>query len=200
MKFSEVELGFYATPDEAGPVPGVVVIHDVWGLSGHTRSIAGRLADHGFAALAIDLYRRDPDIEINDPGPWMRSLSDPQVLDDLRGHRSSRMGGGVEGARGLGSMPVPRLHQRLRDHELRVAATLPEVQEAFDCETASDDAAPQDDEHHGARPHRVDPVEVLEHRVPLLSGASCAAAGSPATRFSASPSGSRAARRARLRP
>jgi carboxymethylenebutenolidase len=84
MKHSDVELGFLAVPDGGGPAPGVVIIHDVWGLSGHTRSLAARLADLGFAVLAIDLYRRDPESKVGDPGPWMRSMSDPTVLDDLR--------------------------------------------------------------------------------------------------------------------
>ena len=82
MKTSEVELGFLALP-EGGPSPGVVMIHDVWGLSAHTRDYATRLANEGFAVLAIDLYRRArPDV-IADPGEWMRNLSDPQVLADL---------------------------------------------------------------------------------------------------------------------
>jgi carboxymethylenebutenolidase len=84
MKYREVELGFFAAPDSGGPAPGVVMIHDVWGLSGHTRSLAGRLADRDFAVLAVNLYRRDPELQIDDPGPWMRSLSDPAVLEDLR--------------------------------------------------------------------------------------------------------------------
>ena len=82
MKTSEVELGFLALP-ERGPSPGVVMIHDVWGLSAHTRDYAARLADEGFAVLAIDLYRRARPEKIEDPGRWMRALSDPQVLADL---------------------------------------------------------------------------------------------------------------------
>jgi len=79
---SESELGYFATPD-ASPVPGVVMIHDVWGLAEHTRDLARRLAGEGFAVLAIDLYRRDRPETIQDPGAFMRDLSDPQVLDDL---------------------------------------------------------------------------------------------------------------------
>jgi len=82
MKTSEVELGFLALP-ERRPSPGVVMIHDVWGLSAHTRDYASRLANEGFAVLAIDLYRRARPEKIEDPGKWMRALSDPQVLGDL---------------------------------------------------------------------------------------------------------------------
>jgi len=82
MKTSDVELGFLALP-ERGPSPGVVMIHDVWGLSAHTRDYAARLAREGFAVLAIDLYRRAPPAKIEDPGAWIRALPDPQVLSDL---------------------------------------------------------------------------------------------------------------------
>jgi carboxymethylenebutenolidase len=81
MKTS-VALGFLALP-ERFPCPAVVMIHDVWGLSAHTRDYASRLANEGFAVLAIDLYRRARPEKIEDPGRWMRALSDPQVLADL---------------------------------------------------------------------------------------------------------------------
>src|SRR6185503_3765494 len=87
MKTSEVELGFLALPDR-GPSPGVVMIHDVWGLSAHTRDYASRLADEGFAVLAIDLYRRARPEKIENPGKWMRELSDVQVLADLASGQS----------------------------------------------------------------------------------------------------------------
>jgi carboxymethylenebutenolidase len=82
MKTSEVPLGFLALP-EGSRSPGVVMIHDVWGLSAHTRDYAVRLANEGFAVLAIDLYRRARPAKIEDPGAFMRALSDPQVLSDL---------------------------------------------------------------------------------------------------------------------
>jgi carboxymethylenebutenolidase len=85
METSDVELGFLACPESIRS-PAVVMIHDVWGLSAHTRSFAMRLADEGFAVLAIDLYRRDS-ARPTDPGAWMRALSDPTVLADLRDAR-----------------------------------------------------------------------------------------------------------------
>jgi len=88
----ELDLGHLVTPD-SGARPGVVLIHDVWGLADHTRDLAARLAAAGFAALAVDLYRRLPERRIDDPGRWIRSLSDPDALaevqaaiDHLAGH------------------------------------------------------------------------------------------------------------------
>src|SRR5262245_51934869 len=93
MKTSEVALGFLVLPDRH-PSPAVVMIHDVWGLSDHTRDYAERLAREGFAVLAIDLYRRARPDRIADPGTFMRALPDPQLLDDLG-----------EAARFLGALP-----------------------------------------------------------------------------------------------
>ena len=41
---------------EEGPLPGVIVIHEWWGLNDNVRDMARRLANEGYAALAVDLY------------------------------------------------------------------------------------------------------------------------------------------------
>lgn len=82
MKTQDLELGYLAHP-ATGRHPGVIMIHDVWGLADHTRDLARRLAAEGFAVLAVDLYRREATVEITDPGAWMKGLSDVQVLEDL---------------------------------------------------------------------------------------------------------------------
>jgi carboxymethylenebutenolidase len=48
--------GFLARPEGAGPFPGVVVIHEAFGLNENIRGIARRFADTGYAALAVDLF------------------------------------------------------------------------------------------------------------------------------------------------
>ncbi len=49
--------GFLAEPAGAsGSIPGVVVIHEWWGLNDNIRTMARRLAGRGYAALAVDLY------------------------------------------------------------------------------------------------------------------------------------------------
>ncbi len=77
-------IGFLARPAGGAPVPGIVLIPDVWGLSDLYRELARRLAGAGFAVLALDLYRREREVKITDPGRWIRGLSDPEVLADVQ--------------------------------------------------------------------------------------------------------------------
>ena len=48
--------GVLALPEAAGPRPGVVVLHDILGLTADTRRHCRRFAEAGYAALAPDLY------------------------------------------------------------------------------------------------------------------------------------------------
>ncbi len=49
--------GYLAVPPTgSGPWPGVVVIHEVFGVNDDIREKAGELAAHGYLALAPDLY------------------------------------------------------------------------------------------------------------------------------------------------
>jgi carboxymethylenebutenolidase len=49
---------YLAVPPNPGPAPGVVVLHDVGGMSQDHRNQADWLAEAGFLALAVDLYYR----------------------------------------------------------------------------------------------------------------------------------------------
>jgi len=48
--------GFLALPDGSGPHPGVVVIHEAYGLNENIKDITRRFADAGYAGLAVDLF------------------------------------------------------------------------------------------------------------------------------------------------
>jgi carboxymethylenebutenolidase len=47
-----------AVPPTPGPFPGLVVIHDIFGMTQDHRNQANWLAEAGFLALAIDLYHQ----------------------------------------------------------------------------------------------------------------------------------------------
>src|SRR6202165_4000172 len=48
--------GYLALPDTDSPHPGVVVIHEAFGLNDHIKDVTRRFADAGYAALAVDLF------------------------------------------------------------------------------------------------------------------------------------------------
>ncbi|HEX5058175.1 MAG TPA: dienelactone hydrolase family protein [Kofleriaceae bacterium] len=47
---------YLSVPEGKGPFPGIVVIHEWWGLNENIEHWADRLATAGYAALAVDLY------------------------------------------------------------------------------------------------------------------------------------------------
>jgi len=77
---------FFVKPDGAGPFPGLVVIHEIFGLNDNIRSIANRFAEQGYAALAVDLFsNRNRAICMMQVihGMLIRPLNN-KMLDDLK--------------------------------------------------------------------------------------------------------------------
>jgi carboxymethylenebutenolidase len=79
--------GYLARPSQSGNNPGIIVIHEAFGLVEHIRDIARRFANIGYNALAPDLYARaggpsDPN-DIASVMPVMFSKSDAEAVQDL---------------------------------------------------------------------------------------------------------------------
>ncbi len=53
---TEQRPAYLARPDGDGPFPGVLVIHEIFGLNDNIKDIAERFANEGYVALAIDLF------------------------------------------------------------------------------------------------------------------------------------------------
>jgi carboxymethylenebutenolidase len=53
----ETVQGLLYTPSGTGPFPALIVIHEWWGLNDWVKEQASKLADQGYLALAVDLYR-----------------------------------------------------------------------------------------------------------------------------------------------
>ena len=77
--------GALAVPAGAGRAPAVILVHEWWGLTDQIEHTAERLAEAGFVALAVDLYRgfvtRDP----AEAQRQMVALPRERSLADLRG-------------------------------------------------------------------------------------------------------------------
>ena len=47
-------------PHASAPVPGVLVVHELYGLNENIREVCGRFANAGYVALAVDLFSGAP--------------------------------------------------------------------------------------------------------------------------------------------
>jgi len=54
--YSEGVRGYLAKPASGGPFPGVIMIHEFWGLNENIKMMAEELAKEGYAVLAVDLF------------------------------------------------------------------------------------------------------------------------------------------------
>lgn len=65
-------IGYFATPTTDQPVAGVIVAPEWWGRNEYTEQRARELAEHGFAALAIDMYGdKRVTTEVPQASTWM---------------------------------------------------------------------------------------------------------------------------------
>jgi carboxymethylenebutenolidase len=85
---TELKGGAYlALPDGRGPHPGVVVIHEAYGLNDNIKEISRRFAQEGYVALAVDLFsdrNRAICMARYMGGLLLGSVSGPGI-DDLKG-------------------------------------------------------------------------------------------------------------------
>jgi carboxymethylenebutenolidase len=76
--------GMLYTPSGKGPFPAIVVIHEWWGLNDWVKEQASKLADQGYVALAVDLYRGKVASTPDMAHELMRGLAEDRAGRDLR--------------------------------------------------------------------------------------------------------------------
>ncbi|MHA7647617.1 dienelactone hydrolase family protein [Nitrosopumilus sp. S4] len=70
--------GYLAKPTTDGDYPGIVMIHEWWGLNDNIKEMADNLASHGYVVLAVDLY----DGKVGTTSEQARMLVGSYNLDD----------------------------------------------------------------------------------------------------------------------
>jgi carboxymethylenebutenolidase len=79
----ETVQGILYTPTGKGPFPAIIVIHEWWGLNDWVKGQASKLADQGYEALAIDLYRGKVATTPDVAHELMRGVPDDRANRDL---------------------------------------------------------------------------------------------------------------------
>lgn len=76
--------GILYAPSGKGPFPGIIVIHEYWGLNDWVKEQASKLADQGYIALAVDLYRGRVATTPDEAHELMRGVPEDRARRDLR--------------------------------------------------------------------------------------------------------------------
>jgi carboxymethylenebutenolidase len=79
----ETVQGILDTPAGKGPFPGIIVIHEWWGLNDWVKDQATKLSDLGYVTLAIDLYRGKVATAPDEAHELMRGLPEDRAKRDL---------------------------------------------------------------------------------------------------------------------
>jgi carboxymethylenebutenolidase len=79
----ETVQGTLYTPTGKGPFPAIIVIHEWWGLNDWVKEQASKLADQGYEALAIDLYRGKVATTPDEAHEIMRGVPEDRAKRDL---------------------------------------------------------------------------------------------------------------------
>jgi carboxymethylenebutenolidase len=83
VEYAEGIVGTYARPQEAGEYPGVVMIHEWWGLNDNIKDMARELAGQGYQVLAVDLYHGNVAATSDEARELVGSLNQPEAVQNL---------------------------------------------------------------------------------------------------------------------
>lgn len=84
VEYTDGVVGTYAAPTEPGDYPGVVMIHEWWGLNDNIRQMAEELAGQGYHVLAVDLYHGEVADAPERARELVGSLEQPEAVENLQ--------------------------------------------------------------------------------------------------------------------
>lgn len=80
----EKASGFLAVPDKPGVYPGLIVIHEWWGLNDWVKEQSENLAGQGYVVLAVDLYHGKSAADPSDAHELMRGMPQDRAIRDMQ--------------------------------------------------------------------------------------------------------------------
>jgi carboxymethylenebutenolidase len=95
---------YLSVPTGKGPFPALIVIHEWWGLNDWVKEKADEFAEHGYIALAIDLYRGRVASSPDEAHELSRGLPEDRAARDLRAAAAFLRGRGDVARRWIGSI------------------------------------------------------------------------------------------------
>src|SRR5579872_6324288 len=80
----ETISGYLASPSSPGRHPALVIIHEWWGLNDWVKQQAQEFAEHGYVALAPDLYHGSVATDPEEAHELMRGMPQDRAVRDLK--------------------------------------------------------------------------------------------------------------------
>lgn len=97
--YFEGAQGYYVAPSDEGDFPGVVLVHEWWGLNDQIKTQAEILATEGYRVLAVDLYNGRIAATSSEAMQLTQSLDQNKSIENLkaalkylRDHDADRIG------------------------------------------------------------------------------------------------------------
>lgn len=84
VQYFEDANGFLARPQESGSYPGVVMIHEWWGLNQNIKDMARELATQGYVVLAVDLYGGEIAATSDEARSLVSSLNQSKSIENMK--------------------------------------------------------------------------------------------------------------------
>jgi len=84
VNYFEDTSGYLARPDDDGSYPGVVMIHEWWGLNENIQRMAEILATHGYTVLAVDLYDGEVASSAGRAGELSSNLNQDRAVGNMQ--------------------------------------------------------------------------------------------------------------------
>ncbi len=83
----DAHLALPTGPGPRPPIPAIVVIQEIWGLTPHIKDVADRFAREGYVALAPEMYTREggaPSQDLEILRKFAFTIPDSRIVADLR--------------------------------------------------------------------------------------------------------------------
>ena len=79
----ETSRGYLAADEGAASQPGLILVHEWWGLNDHVKDLTRRFAGQGYVVLAPDLYDGASTKDPEEAGKLMQGLDKTKALEKL---------------------------------------------------------------------------------------------------------------------
>ena len=84
IQYYEGSLGYFVKPNKEGNYPGVVMIHEWWGLNKNIKDMAEQLASKGYIVMAVDLYYGKVAQTADEARELVTALNEEKALENMK--------------------------------------------------------------------------------------------------------------------